>query len=77
VVAAFRIWCLVFKLLVWCGAEGCVSGLWAAAASKPDTQTSIDILFKHIIEKKKKKKKKKEFMYSYNFLQGACVAQSV
>jgi hypothetical protein len=22
---------LVFKLLVWCGAEGYVSGLWAAA----------------------------------------------
>ena len=28
----------VFKLLVWCGAEGCVSGLQDAAAScKPDT----------------------------------------
>ena len=26
VVAACRIWCLVFKLSVWCGAEGCVSG---------------------------------------------------
>ena len=25
VVAACRIWCLVFKLSVWCGAEGCVS----------------------------------------------------
>ena len=23
---------LVFKLSVWCGAEGCVSGLWAAAS---------------------------------------------
>ena len=22
---------LVFKLLVWCGAEGCVSSLWAVA----------------------------------------------
>jgi hypothetical protein len=31
VVAACRIWCLVFKLSVWCGAEGCVSGLRAAA----------------------------------------------
>ena len=29
---------VVFKLLVWCGAEGCVSGLQDAAAScKPDT----------------------------------------
>ena len=29
---------LVFKLLVWCGAEGYVSGLQDAAAScKPDT----------------------------------------
>ena len=28
---------LVFKLSVLCGAEGCVSGLWAAAARKPDT----------------------------------------
>jgi hypothetical protein len=27
---------LVFKLSVWCGAEGCVSGLRAAAARKPD-----------------------------------------
>ena len=31
VVAACRIWCLVFKLSVWRGAEGCVSGLRAAA----------------------------------------------
>ena len=38
VVAACRILCLVFKLSVWCGAEGYVSGLRAAAsASKPDT----------------------------------------
>ena len=29
---------LIFKLSVWCGAEGCVSGLRAAAAArKPDT----------------------------------------
>ena len=28
VVAACRILCLVFKLSVWCGAEGCVSGLF-------------------------------------------------
>ena len=31
VVAACRIWCLVFKLSVWCGDEDRVSGLWAAA----------------------------------------------
>ena len=32
----FRV--VVFKLLVWCGAEGYVSGLQdAAASSKPDT----------------------------------------
>ena len=31
VLAACRIWCLVFKLSVWCGDEGCVSGLRAAA----------------------------------------------
>ena len=29
---------LVFKLSVWCGAEGCVSGL-RAAARKPDTHS--------------------------------------
>ena len=33
VVAACRIWCLVFKLSVWCGAEGYVSGLRAATAA--------------------------------------------
>jgi hypothetical protein len=26
-VAACGLWCLVFKLSVWCGVEGCVSGL--------------------------------------------------
>ena len=31
---------LVFKLSVWCGAEGCVSGLRAA--------TAVGILFPHI-----------------------------
>ena len=31
---------LVFKLSVWCGAEGYVSGLRAAAARKQDTQPS-------------------------------------
>jgi hypothetical protein len=39
VVAACGIWCF-FKLSVWCGAEGCVSGLRAAASRKPDTQPS-------------------------------------
>jgi hypothetical protein len=29
-VAACGLWCLVFKLSVWCGAEGCLSGLLAA-----------------------------------------------
>ena len=43
VVAACRIWCLVFKLSVCCGAEGCVSGLRAAAAA-------VGILFPHIID---------------------------
>ena len=33
VVAVCRIWCLVFKLLVWCGAEGYVSGLRAVATA--------------------------------------------
>ena len=42
VVAACHIWCLVFKLSVWCGAEGCVSGLQASSATarKPDRQPS-------------------------------------
>ena len=31
VAAACRIWCLVLKLSVWCGAEGCVSSLQAVA----------------------------------------------
>ena len=31
---------LVFKLSVWCGADGYVSGLRTAAARKPDTQPS-------------------------------------
>ena len=36
-VAAWVFGALVFKLSVWCGAEGCVSGLWAAAR-KPGPQ---------------------------------------
>jgi hypothetical protein len=31
VVAVCRIWCLVFKLSVWCVVAGCASGLRAAA----------------------------------------------
>ena len=38
VVAACRIWWLVFKLSVWCGAEGCVSGLRASLSSTPYRQ---------------------------------------
>ena len=38
-VAACGIWCLVFKLSVWCGAKGYVSGL-RTVARKPDTQPS-------------------------------------
>jgi hypothetical protein len=30
-IAACGLWCLVFKLSVWCGVESCVSGLRAAA----------------------------------------------
>ena len=42
VVAACRIWCLVFKLPVCCGTDGCVSGLrTVATARKPDKQTSV------------------------------------
>jgi hypothetical protein len=40
-VAACGLWCLVFTLSVWCGAEGCVSGLRAAALL-------VGILFPHI-----------------------------
>ena len=38
VVAACCIWCLVFKLSVWCVAEGCVSGL--QAAQQPANRTT-------------------------------------
>jgi hypothetical protein len=39
-VAACGLWCLVFKLSVWCGAEGSVSGLRAAAAANGHTTLS-------------------------------------
>jgi hypothetical protein len=50
--AACRIWCLVLKLSVWCGAEGCVSGLWAAirSAIKIHLLHLVGILFPHIID---------------------------
>ena len=57
VVAACRIWCLVFKLSVWCGAEGCVSGLRAAALEKENEEEEEE---KRKEKKKKKKKKKKQ-----------------
>jgi hypothetical protein len=36
-VAACGLWCLVFKLSVCCGAEGCVSGLLGARKPVPET----------------------------------------
>ena len=51
--AACRIWCLVFKLSVWCGAEGCVSGLLATASNKICNINHllhlVGILFPHIL----------------------------
>ena len=41
VVAACRIWCLVYKLSVWCGAEGCVSGLRVVALQRNSPQTNL------------------------------------
>jgi hypothetical protein len=43
VVAACRTWCLVFKLSVWCGAEGCVSGL-RAEESRADSMVRFKLL---------------------------------
>ena len=43
VVAACRIWCLVFKLSVWCGAEGCVSGLRAVSLSNRGIQYEFSV----------------------------------
>ena len=39
-VAACGIWCIGFQVVVWCGAEGYVSSL-RAAARKPDLMMSI------------------------------------
>jgi hypothetical protein len=40
-VAACDRWCLVFKLSVWCGAEGCVSGVRAARNRPSAIKTSV------------------------------------
>ena len=39
---------VVFKLLVWCGAEGYVSGLQDAAASCKPLSHLVGILFPHV-----------------------------
>jgi len=39
VVSACRIWCLVFKLLVWCRAEGCVNSSPANRTHSPQIHT--------------------------------------
>jgi hypothetical protein len=49
VVSTCRIWCLAFKLSVWCGAEGCVSGL-RVAAIKIHVLHLVGIIFLHIID---------------------------
>jgi len=41
---------VVFKLLVWCGVEGYVSGLQDAAAIKKPLLHLVGILFPHINE---------------------------
>jgi len=64
VVAACGVWCLVFKLSVWCGAEGCVSGLRAAAAAAaahPIFWRSILIISYHNILRSPKR------FYSHRF----------
>jgi hypothetical protein len=48
VVAACRIWCLVFKLSVWCGAEGFVSGLRAASSSYTNGLPDDEHIFRTI-----------------------------
>ena len=42
VVAACRIWCLVFKLSVWCGAEGCVKGGFNPTVAQPANEAHGD-----------------------------------
>ena len=46
VVAACRIWCLFFKLSVWCGAVGCVSGLRAARSPQTGHSGARNMLSK-------------------------------
>jgi hypothetical protein len=43
-VAACGIWWFVFQVVVWCGAEGCVSGLRAAAAARKPAATNCIML---------------------------------
>jgi hypothetical protein len=43
-VAACGLWRLVFKLSVWCGAEGCVSGLRAVKTKRQRPQTATNCL---------------------------------
>jgi hypothetical protein len=57
-VAACVLWCLVFKLSVWCGAEGCVSGLRA------DDGHLVGILFPHIIDDARSKPHQTYLIYS-------------
>jgi hypothetical protein len=40
-IAVCGLWCLVFKLSVWCGAGGCVSGLRAAARNMLSKQYDL------------------------------------
>ena len=63
VVAACGIWCLVFKLSVWCRAVGCVSGLRGAAASrKPDTRSCQFFTFQLTLDDE----------FQLNFVQETC-----
>ena len=49
VVAACRIWCLVFKLSIWCGAEGCVSGLRANTTDSNNLHNTLELLIMDIM----------------------------
>ena len=40
---------LVFKLSVWCGAEGCVSGLQAAATGSDHLYNTLELLMMGIM----------------------------
>ena len=49
VVAACRISCLVFKLSVWFGADGCVSGLRAVARKPNHLYNTLELLMMGIM----------------------------